>query len=615
MRNLDRRPAQALAPLGQALALFSELGDRTGQTAVHQELGNAEALLGDAAAARASFQQAFDLASAAGDIAARAAALQEIARLEATAGDLASALSHLDSALQDLESLRAEVAGDPLRTAHFSAVRGAYELAVDVRMRLHRSSRESGWDRRALEEAERGRARGLLDLLREAGVAARGVEPALIDPEKRLRQRIEARSALLVTGQGTVASREAAERELAGLLTEYQVAEARLASRDPSWTALRSPDVTTAGIQRDLDRETLLLEYFLGEPRSYLWAVSSDSFASFELPGRQEIETAARRAHELLSRLDPADRTAQQEALASLGSLLLGPVAGQLGEKRLAIVADGALEYLPFAVLPEPSSSDGGTAEPLMVRHEIVRLPSATVLGELRRIAASRPRPPGAVAVLADPLFNGDDPQLVPLPWSRREAETISAIAGEAQGQPVLVALGADASRTLATGPELARYRVVHFATHGVLDSQSPVLSGLILAEADAAGRPQDGFLSLADIYRLDLAADLVVLSGCRTALGAAVRGEGLMGLTRGFFHAGASQVMASLWPVRDQATAELMARFYRALLRDGASPAAALRQAQQALRARPQWRDPYFWSPFVLQGDWRAGLLPGEAR
>jgi CHAT domain-containing protein len=149
-------------------------------------------------------------------------------------------------------------------------------------------------------------------------------------------------------------------------------------------------------------------------------------------------------------------------------------------------------------------------------------------------------------------------------------------------------------------GPELARYQVVHFATHGVLDSRAPELSGLVLAHGE--------LLSLADIYHLDLAADLVVLSGCRTALGRSVRGEGLVGLTRGFFQAGASRVMASLWPVRDQATAELMARFYQAFLGDGLTPAAALRQAQRELRARPQWRDPFYWSPFVLQGDWQAG-------
>ncbi|HVR99584.1 MAG TPA: CHAT domain-containing protein [Thermoanaerobaculia bacterium] len=595
VRNLAGRPAQAVEPLRQALALFGELGDRTGQAAVHQELGRAQAALGESAAALASFQQALGLAAAVGDVAARADALQEIARLEIARGDLQAARGPLGDALRDLESLRAQVAGDPLRTAHFAAVRGAYELSVDVLMQLHRSAPEAGWDRQAFEEAERGRARGLLDLLRQAGVAAHRAEPELIAQEKSLRQRIDAKAALLVRGERSPGPEGEAERELDRLLTEYQVVEARLEARDPAWADLRSPVVRTADVQNGLDRETLLLVYFLGEPRSYLWAVSPDALAGFALPGRKEIETAAGRAHELLSRLDPADRAAQEETLASLSALLLGPVAGRLGDKRLAIVADGALEYLPFAALPEPGAEK--PSAPLLDRHEIVRLPSAAVLRELRRVAAARPPSSGAVAVLADPLFRGDDPQIVPLPWTRKEAE---AIAAAAQGRSVLLALGADASRALATGPELARYRVVHFATHGVLDSRSPELSGLVLAKTE--------LLSLADIYHLDRAADLVVLSGCRTALGRSVRGEGLVGLSRGFFHAGASRVMASLWQVRDQATAELMARFYQAFLRDGLTPAAALRQAQRGLRARPQWRDPFYWSPFVLQGDWQAG-------
>jgi CHAT domain-containing protein len=148
---------------------------------------------------------------------------------------------------------------------------------------------------------------------------------------------------------------------------------------------------------------------------------------------------------------------------------------------------------------------------------------------------------------------------------------------------------------------------VIHFATHGFLDSEAPELSGLVLSLLDGQGHPRDGFLRLRDVYNLDLSADLVVLSGCRTALGKDVRGEGLLGLTRGFLYAGASRVMASLWPVRDRATPELMRRFYHALLHDRLPPAAALRAAQLSLRREPRWRDPYSWAPFVVQGDWQA--------
>jgi CHAT domain-containing protein len=166
--------------------------------------------------------------------------------------------------------------------------------------------------------------------------------------------------------------------------------------------------------------------------------------------------------------------------------------------------------------------------------------------------------------------------------------------------------MGFDASRAKATSPELAQYRNVHFATHGVLDSRQPELSKLVLSLYDEKGRPEDGFLRLNDIYGLHLNADLVVLSACQTALGKEIRGEGLIGLTRGFMDAGAARVLASLWSVEDRATAELMGDFYRAMLRDKLSPAAALRRAQIKMASSMGHRSPYFWAGFSLQGEWK---------
>ncbi len=161
------------------------------------------------------------------------------------------------------------------------------------------------------------------------------------------------------------------------------------------------------------------------------------------------------------------------------------------------------------------------------------------------------------------------------------------------------------ADRQAVLGESLRPYRFVHFATHGIIDTRTPALSGLVLSLYDRQGRPREGFLRLHDVYGLRLDAELVVLSGCRTALGTQMRGEGLWGLTRGFFSAGARRVMASLWQVEDRAAAELMQRFYRALWRDGMTPAAALRSAKLSLRRERRWRDPYFWAAFVLEGDW----------
>jgi len=168
-------------------------------------------------------------------------------------------------------------------------------------------------------------------------------------------------------------------------------------------------------------------------------------------------------------------------------------------------------------------------------------------------------------------------------------------------------ALDFEASRDLATSADLAQYRVVHFATHGILDTERPELSGLVLSLVDRDGRPRDGYLRLNELYALKLPAELVVLSACRTALGREMRGEGLVGLTRGFMYAGASRVLASLWMVDDRATAELMSHFYRGLLGPAHLPApAALRAAQEAVRSQRRWEHPYYWAGFVLHGDWK---------
>jgi CHAT domain-containing protein len=300
---------------------------------------------------------------------------------------------------------------------------------------------------------------------------------------------------------------------------------------------------------------------------------------------------------------------------------------------------------VPFGALPHPSRGAG--AVPLVVSQEVVSLPSASSLALLRRDLAGRATAPKLVAVLSDPVFRADDPRvrsvrgrepasppeatpsgsalersasdigfarLERLRFSRREADAITALAPPGTS---LMALDFAASRATAMSPSLADYRIVHLAAHGFLNSRHPELSGIALSLVDEAGQAQDGFLRLHDLYNLKLGADLVVLSACQTALGQEVKGEGLVGLTRGFFYAGSPRVVASLWSVRDEATAVLMSRFYRALLKDGVSPSAALRSAQVSLRKEPRWRAPYYWAGFILQGEWREipGMKTGAVR
>jgi CHAT domain-containing protein len=189
------------------------------------------------------------------------------------------------------------------------------------------------------------------------------------------------------------------------------------------------------------------------------------------------------------------------------------------------------------------------------------------------------------------------------LPGTRREAAAITALVPTTERKQ---ALDFEASRVTATSEELSQYRIIHFATHGLLNSQHPELSGIVLSLVDAQGKPQDGFLRLHEIYNLKLPAELVVLSACQTGLGKEIKGEGLVGLTRGFMYAGAARVMASLWKVDDRATAELMKQFYQGMVKDGLRPAAALRAAQVAMWKQQRWQEPYYWAAFVLQGEWK---------
>jgi CHAT domain-containing protein len=320
---------------------------------------------------------------------------------------------------------------------------------------------------------------------------------------------------------------------------------------------------------------------------------------------------------------------------------------GEWKDKRLAIVAAGALEYLPFAALPIPDPDRAGarlhtiatrqkaSSQPLAARHEIVVLPSASVLAVLRREAAGRQPAPRTLAILADAVFEGSDPRVTSrrahptslvkddaatrgvdfanvawarkgfsrLPFSREEANAITALADASQ---VFRAVDFKASRATALGGALSGHRIVHIATHGVLDTERPSLSGLILSLVDEHGARQNGYLRLADIYNMRLDADLVVLSACQTALGKQIKGEGLIGLTRAFMYAGASRVVASLWEVSDLATAELMKKFYRGVLTERLPPAAALRAAQLELARDPRWASPYYWAGFIFQGDWK---------
>ncbi|MBS2025217.1 MAG: CHAT domain-containing protein [Deltaproteobacteria bacterium] len=562
--------------------------------------------------------------------------LRYIAHADHLLGDDDEALRLAQRVVDQAEAQRKVLLGDGVRSRFLSSRRLDYRRVLEILLSLHQKHPEQGFDQRAFGLSERARARSLLDLLEEGQVDIReGVDPALLQHErdtvKQLSQLAKEQTRLRARPH-TDAETARLDKQLFDQNTEYQRIEAELRTKSPRYTALTQPEpLGVQALQRDvLDDGTLLLEFALGELKSALFVVGKTSFATYILPKRAELEAAAREVYAAWSDPGTADDRERTRREAALSKLLFGQVGQTLGKKRLVFVSEGALQYVPLASLPVPGAK---TPRPLLADHEIVSLPSASTLALLRKDTAARAPAEKLVAVLADPVFDphdarvtGDKSPLDPskllasaqltrsakesglatferLGSTRREADGIIALAGKERS---FEALDFDASLATAQDPALGRYRFLHFASHGLLDSRHPELSGIVLSTVDRQGKPQEGFLQLHDIYNLRLSADLVVLSACQTALGGDVWGEGFVGLVRGFMYAGASRVVASAWKVPDRATSELMERFYTGMLSKKLTPAAALREAQLSLWRSRKLSHPHDWASFTLQGDWK---------
>lgn len=561
---------------------------------------------GDAALSAEAAARALEGFRALDDRAGQANALHQLARSENSRNHLDKARQYIEEAVRLVESNRSGSASQQLRASYFATNQDLYTLYVDVLMRL-------GDKAGALHVSERSRSRSLLEMLAESGAGIReGVDASLLERERSLLGRLNARANRNPT--------PAVQEEIRGLERELLEVDAAIRRGSPRYAALTRPNpLTAAQIQDLLDPGSLLLEYSLGETRSYLWVTGNKSLDAFELPDGELINQQVARVCDLIVRRADSELSA---ALQGLRRMIL-PAGAQLGSKRLVIVADGALQRLPFSAL-------------LLDTNETVMLPSASTLHVLRSELSERRRaPPRMLAVFADPVFeaagasrSAADTRILehlandasasapgnvtlripPLPFTRQEADEIlkAAPATTSGANKNLRALGYQANREAATSADLSQYRYLHFATHGYLDAERPGFSALVLSMVDEKGQPRDGFLRVNDIYNLKLAADLVVLSACQTGLGKEIRGEGLMGLTRAFMYAGAPRVVVSLWNVNDRATATLMAGMYRRMLREGKHPATALREAQLEMRKDKRWQSPYYWAAFAQHGEWK---------
>jgi len=477
----------------------------------------------------------------------------------------------------------------------------------------------------AFEISESSRARSLAEFLRntETNLLA-GLDPELANQEKSLRHLMRAKEDDRVALVGTIAKKAELEKldaELAQLEEQYKSLSATISRRYPAYDQITRPrGWDLARIQQQVlnDDDTVLLEYILGADKSYVWAITRDSFSAHEITG--EVGKAAETVYNLSK--DPAKGHENEltQATQVLSNMVLAPVASHLNKRRIIVIADGALHYIPFQMLMSPSSN----AEPLVVQHDIINAPSASILGELREEVAGRGVRSKVLAAFGDPALgsaqqsakaseqsrdielNGDNFDLSSIGqlfFAEREINNLRDIATPAA---TFTATGFAANRKQLFSMDLSQYAILHFATHGLLDPKRPEHSGILLSMVDDHGKKQEGFITLQDVYSLRAPVDLVVLSACRTGLGKEIRGEGLVGLTRGFMYAGATTVVASLWKVDDEATSELMKSFYTEMLQNRKTPDEALRIAQNNIRQNPRWTAPHNWAGFILQGEYQ---------
>jgi len=620
--SLKKDLSNGINYLQQSLDLRRKIEDKWGIANSLLNLGKIQIENGQTEESRKSIEEANIRSVELGDRRMEAESLYLLANSEKTNGNLEKAILNVGKGLEIVEAIRGELIGSEVRYAYFSTVQQFYELYIDLLVSNFEKTKDKSHVSKALEISERSRSRSLIELLQQANVNFKqGIEEKLLmefqTSQSLLNDKYNARQRIL---SETPTAEQVAKinDEIQILTAETEKLRSELRKNNPKFADLtEGKTVSAAEIQSLLDEKTVLLEYKLGENRSYLWLVTQNSIDVFPLPSRRQIEDKANVLYSLITANNPNENASTAKISNELSNILLTPIAAKINGKRIAVVAEGTLQYLPFSWLPIPNS----TAKVLADESEIVVLPSASVLAQIRENSAASKKFNKTIAIFADPVFDEKDARikrektqkiientlftkkLPRLIASRQEALIIANFASQ---DKINLKTDFDANLENIADINLVEYRILHFATHAILDTAKPTESGLIFSLFDEKGLPQNGFLSLDGIYNLNISSDLVVLSACQTALGRDIRGEGLIGLSRGFLYAGSKQIVASLWKVDDSATTEFMRLFYRNHLERKMSASAALRQAKLEMMKIPRYKSPFYWSAFTLLGDWR---------
>jgi tetratricopeptide (TPR) repeat protein len=584
------RRGEARAQLDQALEIFGRLGDHEGEAFTLNLLAAFQDDEGKRDEALGTYGRSLEISRKHGlarqewvSRAGRAALLEQ-------GGRHASALAEYRSAVDVVETLRTRAETGELKMRFLSDKLDLFERAIALELRTEGMAAGAPATFRL---AERARARSLVDLLAEARAGLRTSLPAaLIGRETAMLDAISSASARLAAATSAEDS-AAVRRELDVAEEQLGLLQVEIRQESPIYGHVAYPEAASlAEIQDDVLRpDEALLSYFIGADEAWLWVVERDAVRIERLVSPSEIRKLVTSFLDAGSRAglrlgEPLPGAAEAEALGA--ALLPGAIGAG---RRLLVAPYGPLHHVPFEALRRHGRW-------LVEDHEVVVVPSATALSVMRRHPVRTA--PGGFLGAGAPVVEDAGDGFAPLAHSRPALESIAALFPPGERH---LLLGPAFTRAALRDQPLAEMRYLHLAAHGWLDSQNPRYFGLRTSDPPGGGPGE--FLHMDDVFSMRLAAELVVLSACRSGLGEMLRGEGLLSMTRAFLYAGARSVLATLWNVDDRTTAEFMEAFYAELRADRPVSDALRRTRLLFIRSdRPALRQPYRWAPFVLVGD-----------
>jgi len=594
-------------PGEEALALARKIGAPLEQSRPLRCLGEAAKHDKSYAEAEKLFQQALTVARRINDRGEEMRVLGELSDVAVASGNPREGISHMEQSVAIAETDALRLPDADLRARYRASRSSMNEAHLHLLMGLHEKDPAAGYAERAFDVVERVRARSLVELINAKGpreldgaqkktenallAAVANVQRELFREETPAPRRVELRAELAK-----------AEREL-DLFQSVSFAGKEAGFVFEAWD--------TGRVRGELaGADGAVVSFSLGTARSYVWVLTAESAVSAALPPRKIIEERVAAFRKLVAK--PVNALTAARAMpaidaeaAALHKLLISPVASALaGKKRLLIIPDGALAYLPFEAL-------GGAAK-LIESYSMAYAPSASTAGALRDRGTGRAAAPMALLAFADPSLPGSQSAtaamrsqvdrgfaFAALPNARTEVSSISGLFPSASTRTYV---GSAATEGRLKSESLSEYRYLHFAAHGYFDEEEPRRSGIVMAQVPDSA--EDGFLQAREVVGLRLNSDLVTLSACQSGLGKLLAGEGVQGLSRAFLHAGAQSVLVSLWNVDDSATAELMKRFYGNLKAEVSKDDALRRAKLTMIRSTSgRWKHPYYWAPFVLNG------------